>query len=110
MAGRPAKRSEATIDPALARQLDAAHESGEPVEAVVMLQGFDRGPLASTSAHDIAESLMKRVEQEAGASPDAVNVLANLGAVVVVANEAFVRTLLDQPEVASAVANGPDAK
>ncbi len=109
MVAGPSKHSKATTDPALTRQLDAAHGSGRPVEAVFILREPDSGAMRSANARDRAQSVIDRVEHEVGTSPEAVNVLANLGVVVVVANEAFVRKLLDQPEVASAAANAPDA-
>lgn len=96
-------------DPELVRQLDAAHGTDRAIEAVLKLRP-PRGAvtLPSGRAKEITESAIKRVEEEVGVSPEAVNVLANLGMVVVAADERFVRKLLDQPEFSSAVANAPD--
>ena len=98
----------AETDPELTRQLDAAHGSERPVEAVLMLRGADGATYRSDTARQRADSIVARVAQEVGVAPQAVNVLPNLGMVVVAASEPFVRKLLDQPEFASAVANGHD--
>lgn len=106
----PAPHSRVKTDPELSRQLDAAHGTDEPVEAVLMLRPTGKSAAPSTDVRDIAESAIERVEQEVGISPAAVNVLANLGIVVVAAEEPFLRKLLDQPEFASAAANAPDER
>ena len=98
----------AETDPELTRQLDAAHGSERPVEAVLMLRGADGATYRSDIARQQADSIVARVAREVGVAPEAVNVLANLGMVVVAAREPFVRRLLDQPEFASAAANGRD--
>ncbi len=106
MADSRAKRRPLKLDPELTRQLDVAQGTGEPVEAVLMLRTATQQPAADPGdVRSAAQSVIERVQQEVGARPHAVNVLANLGMVVVAAGEPFVRKLLDQPEFASAVAN-----
>lgn len=102
MANARAPRRRIKTDPELKRQLDAAKDSTDPVEAVLVL----RESIEKASDPDsVARRAMQRVEAEVGLAPDVVNVLANLGIVIVSAQEQFVRKLLTQPEFASAVAN-----
>jgi hypothetical protein len=108
MATSRASSSPVETDPELCRQLDAAHGTGRSVEAVLMLRDATEPAFRSETARQQARSAVERVEREIGVAPAAVNVLANLGMVIVAAEEPFVRKLLDQPEFASAAANGHD--
>lgn len=96
------------LDPELARQLDAAKDTTTDVEAVLLLDQSmpvfaDKVDPGAVSR--LAEGVVKRVEDESGITPQVVNVLGNVGAVVVAAQEPFVRGLLAQPEFESATAN-----
>ena len=74
-----------------------------------MLRGADNGlAVTGQAASQAAQAAIKRVEREVGLAPAAVNVLSNLGMVVVDADERFVRKLLEQPEFDSAVPNARD--
>jgi hypothetical protein len=95
----------ARMDPALSAQLDAAAADDLPVQAVIALRR-DGGPAAG--AQDVgalAEDLLARVARETGSAAVDHNVFRNLGSFVVVAPPAFVRSLLEQPEVEAAMAN-----
>jgi hypothetical protein len=102
MATSTSKRRPTKIDPELGRQLDAAKETNAPVEAVLMLRNSAK-PFGDAS--EKARDALRRVELLLGTSPDVVNILENLGIVIVSATEPFVRELVAQPEFASAVAN-----
>jgi hypothetical protein len=94
------------IDPALATALDAAAGSDTMVEAVVRLhRDAAAGPLKPEVTESRAQELLQRVHQDVGANPQVVNVFRNLGSFVVVAVPDFIRHLISQPEVESAVAN-----
>jgi hypothetical protein len=96
----------AKIDPALATELDAADAGDTMVEAVVRLhRDATTGPLKPEVTESRAQELIQRVHQDVGADPQLVNVFRNLGSFVVVAVPGFIRHLISQPEVESAVAN-----
>jgi hypothetical protein len=93
-------------NPELTRQLDAAKGTDQVVEAVLMMkQSGANANLTTKQAREIAESVIERVERDVGVSPSAVNVLENLGVLVIAAEEPFVRQLIEQPEFDSAAAN-----
>jgi hypothetical protein len=52
-----------------------------------------------------AEALVARVTERVSEQPQMVNVLRNLGAVIVAASPDYVRELLLQPEVMAATTN-----
>jgi len=96
----------AKIDSALATALDAAGAPDEMVEAVVRLHPDAKaGYLEPEVTEARARELLERVQGDVGVDPKAVNVFRNLGSFVVVAAAPFIRALVSQPEVASAVAN-----
>jgi hypothetical protein len=102
-------RGTARTDAELARQLDAARGTDRAVEAVVWLTPSEGdSALQADEVESAAESALRRVEEEVGSAPTTVNLLKNLGVVVVAGEEPFLRRLLEQPEVASAVANAPE--
>jgi hypothetical protein len=93
------------VDAELKRQLAAAGE-GENVAAVIRLRAPTSGDLSPTPEQTdrIVESLLERTCRRVTASPD-YNVFRNLGYFVVSAPPDFIRTLIGEPEVASAVPN-----
>jgi hypothetical protein len=94
-------------DAELKRQLDDAAGTDEQVEAVLVLKPTRREQTVpdSTDTNRLADAAIQRVTNDVGTAPTAVNVLENVGMVVVCAVEPFVRKLLEQPEFASAIAN-----
>ena len=95
------------VAPELLEQLDRAKDL--PVQVVVRLQSPDE-PAARISPEQIAalaDSLIERVTADVGHPPARSNVLRNLGTVVLEADPQFVRALLKQPEIASAIPNKP---
>jgi hypothetical protein len=77
----------------------------EPIEAVFQLGTEDGTVPAPHLVEELAKQLVDRAERESGAKVDDVNVFRNLASFIVRASPQIVRLLLDQPEVASAVAN-----
>lgn len=98
----------AKADPTLIRQLE---ESGdESVSAVFHLRSGAADPaLPPDETEEAARQVLARVTGSVGVSPDGVHVFRNLGAFSVRAKPPFLRELLDQPEIASAIANRQDA-
>jgi hypothetical protein len=95
------------VDPELLRQLDAAGSAGSPVEAVIALRpyGQDARVLTPEQTERLSRQLLERTQRRVGVGARAVNVFEYLGSFLVVAEPAFLRELLAQPEVRSAVAN-----
>jgi len=100
------------IDPELLRQIAEAEKpasgaAGAQVQAVFFLDP------ASASASDPAKvearvrKLLRRVERSSRERPAVVNVFRNLGSFVVQAPPAFLRDLIEQPEIRNARANRP---
>jgi len=96
----------AKIDPELLRQLDEVGAGAAPVGAVVFLRP-PKGQTAVSSAdlEHVAQSMLKRVAKKTGEKPADFNLFKNLGMFAVVGGRTFLRELVKQPEVASAVAN-----
>lgn len=94
-----------TLDPELVRQLSTS-AADDPVEVVVRLR---TDPGTTTPAPDeterLARQVVARTQELSGEQENAVNVFKYLGSFAISARPAFIRTLLDQPEVASALAN-----
>jgi hypothetical protein len=100
-----AKKS-ATSDAELLAQLAAAEERGEAVEAVVTLRPDEAADSVPVEQIDrISRDVVERVERKIGVSPERVNVFRNLGSFAVAADPRFVKELLAQPEVETAIAN-----
>jgi len=99
----PAKR----IDPALLHQLDRAEADQAEVQAVFYLRSQDPAKkfVGPEEAESLANSVLRRVEQETGTSPRHTRLLRNLGSLIVAAPPDFVRRLIQQDEIAAAIAN-----
>jgi hypothetical protein len=98
VAGKP-------TDPELLRQLDDAKATGEPVAAVVQLKRT-RGKAPDVAKIEAqAREAIARAAKATGEDPHDVHVMGRVAAAYVTGSERFLRELVDQPEVASAVAN-----
>ena len=92
-------------DPELVRQLDAARKSGDLVHAVVRLhQPAGRAPKPEHVEEETRRAV-DRAEAASGESPVDVHVMGRLAVAYVSGPERFLRELLRQPEIATAVAN-----
>jgi hypothetical protein len=91
------------IDPELTRQLDQLSADDSQVQAVVYLEAGEVMSPDEVSA--AADRLIESATSKAATAPSRVNVLKNLGIVAVEAPASFVRSLIEEPGVASAIAN-----
>ncbi len=87
-----------TLDPYLSEQIHAAESTGHEIQAILSVG-------ADADAHEIAGRVVDRVRQITGQAPGVVNVLKNLGLIVVSARAEFLRHMIEQPEFESASAN-----
>jgi hypothetical protein len=93
------------IHPELAAQLE---ETTAPmVQAVVQLRPTDGHELSPSpeESSKLADEVLQRVEKKVGHAANRVNVLRNVATLIVEADPDFVRSLLKQPEVVSALPN-----
>jgi hypothetical protein len=97
------RHAKTKIDPELTRQLDDVRADDSPVQAVVYLESGERMSPDEVSA--AADRLIESATSKAATAPSRVNVLRNLGIVAVEAPASFVRCLIEEPGVASAIAN-----
>ncbi len=100
MAG-PSK--ETRVDPELARQLDEAGADDGPVQAVVYLRSTRS--LNPDSVNKTAQRVIESASTKAGTAPARVNVMRYIGTVAVEGPASFVRALIDENDVTSALAN-----
>jgi hypothetical protein len=98
-----AKRAPTKIDPELTSQLDAADPDDAPVQAVVYLRSGSKGGPAAVSKR--ADQVIASATTRAGTEPSRVTVMRYLGTVAIEAPASFVRALLDEDDVESALAN-----
>ena len=97
------KKNPTKIDPELTRQLDEADTDDAPVQAVVHFRSSGRrGPSGVT---EVADAAIGSASSKAGTAPIRVNVMRYLGVMSVEAPASFVRALLDEEDVESALAN-----
>jgi hypothetical protein len=101
MAGRS---KETRVDPELARQLEEAGPDDGPVQAVVYLRSSTRS-LNPDSVTKAAERVIESASTKAGTAPARVNVMRYIGTVAVEGPASFVRALIDENDVTSALAN-----
>ncbi|MDQ3666560.1 MAG: hypothetical protein M3410_08280 [Acidobacteriota bacterium] len=96
-------------DPELLRQISAARSSKKPVVGIFRLRPEDSTKLINSPQRtkEIVHDVFDRVAQKVGTTPQRLNVLGNLGVVVVSAEPRFMSELLKQPEIFSAMANHP---
>ncbi|MCI0515852.1 hypothetical protein L0128_21780 [candidate division KSB1 bacterium] len=99
------KAFRAKTDPELIRQLDAAQGDSELVEAVITLRASPRQIIPPERVEELVQKILSRASQNAGSKAKEVNVLHNLGVLVVSAKAEFIRTLLNDPAIASAMSN-----
>jgi hypothetical protein len=100
----------------LLRQIAAAEKrragaAGGEVQAVLFLSpGPEAGPEDPAKVNARVKRLLGRVRRVSHERPSDVNVFSNLGSFVVQAPPAFLRALIEQPEVRSARANRPKSR
>jgi hypothetical protein len=104
-----ASRSAKKVQPELERQLAHAELGEESVEAVVTLGDNGGSPPHPDAVDELAQRAIDRTQRESGEDVEDVNVLRHIALLVVRAKPRFIRSLLEQPEVKSAVANRQQA-
>lgn len=95
-------------DPELSRRLDAARESGEPLQIVVQLE---RTPGAAPVPAEIEAQTRRAVSRASAATgedPLDVHVMGRVAAAYVHGSARFLSELVAQPEVVSAAPNTTD--
>lgn len=94
------------IDDTLLVQLEQARPDGT-IEAVITFRSHDpqRPAPAAAETKNLTDEILRRAEDETGDVAERVNVFKHLGSFAVKARPTFIKYLLDQPEVASAMAN-----
>lgn len=101
------KRIGAKTDPELLRELDAKSASQELVQAVFSLRLPMSKLTAPRAVEEVTNEVLDRVARNVGTPASEVNVFRNIGAFAISARPAFIRALLAEPEIASAMANRP---
>jgi hypothetical protein len=104
----PQKKAVKT-DPELLRQISAASGGHEPLVGIFRLRPEDSTKLTNSPdrTEKIVQEVFDRVAKKVGTTVDRLNILRNLGMVVVSAVPTFLSELLKQPEIYSAMANQP---
>jgi hypothetical protein len=103
-------KAQRKVDPELVRQLEEAEAGGdEPVEAVFTLSGDDGPVPGPEEVEKVTRQVIDRAQEATGAGVEDVNVFRYLASFVVRAKPGLIRSLLDQPEIGSAVPNRPQA-
>jgi hypothetical protein len=105
-------RRSTRVDPELARQIANAEKrvSGAASPEVQAVFFLDSASAASDDPKEVdarVRKLLRRVAQKSHERPAVVNVFGNLGSFVVQAPPAFLRDLIEQPEIRHARANRP---
>lgn len=100
-------KSNTNTDPELVRQMHAATGDDASVEAVFMLAPEDPSQIVPSPerTEELTRHLLERVKARIGKGAVDFNVFRNMGSFVVSAHPAFLRELIAQPEIASAMAN-----
>jgi hypothetical protein len=95
------------VDPELVKQINNVAADDESVEAIFMLRPDDPKQIAAPPerTEELTKQILQRVEAQVGSGPNRVNIFRNLGTFTVSAKPAFLRELLTQPGLASAMAN-----
>ena len=103
----PESKRQVKVDPELLKQIDTVAADDDPVEAVFMLRPDDPMQIAASPerTEELTREILQRVEAKIGSGANRVNVFRNLGTFAISAKPAFLRELLAEPEVASAMAN-----
>ncbi|HEU4508129.1 MAG TPA: hypothetical protein VFR78_07830 [Pyrinomonadaceae bacterium] len=94
-------------DPELLRQITAAKDKKDPVVGILRIRPED--PTKKTNSpertKEIANEVVNRVSKKVGSKAGRINVLGNLGVIILSAPPRFMTEVLQQPEIFSAMAN-----
>jgi hypothetical protein len=95
------------IHPELLRQLETAEAGDSDLQAVFYLKPSNPKQqfMEPEETEATVKRILKRVAKETGIKPEDSHIFRNFGSFVVAAPAQFVRKLLEQDEIASAVPN-----
>ena len=93
------------IDPELTRQISSVGAGNDSIEAVFSLDLPMKKLLNPSTVEETTQKVLRRVEEEVGSKPTVVNVFENLGSFAVSAEAPFIQRIIDDPDIATAVAN-----
>src|SRR5688572_9611830 len=97
---------ESTIDPQLLRQVAKAATTRTSVGATLTLRSPDlNSRLSPEQTNSIVHKLLDRIERQTHSKPKDVNVFPNIRSFAIDAAPVFLKKLIRQPEIDSAVAN-----
>lgn len=99
------KRAPVKTDPELLRQIETKTSNDELVQAVFTLRLPSKQLLVPKRVEEVTHKVLDRVSQQMGVDAAEVNIFRNLGAFAISAPSSFIRELLLEPEIASAIAN-----
>ena len=92
-------------DPELLRQIDSSETNDEEIQAVFSLALPMKKLLDPAQVERTTHQVLERAEKEVGSKPKDVNIFKNVGSFVVSGDASFIRRIIDDPDIASAVAN-----
>ena len=92
-------------DPELLRQIDSAADNNEYIQAVFSLALPTKKLLDPQQVEETTNQVLHRAEEEVGSKPSDVNIFKNMGSFVISADASFIQKVIDDPDVASAIAN-----
>lgn len=112
MSRMPRRSRRSRVDPELLRQIGEAEKRvaatpNPEVQAVFFLDPAAASTGDPKEVDTRVRKLLRRVERTSRERPAVVNVFRNLGSFVVQAPPAFLRDLIEQPEIRHARANRP---
>jgi len=99
------KQIHAKTDPELLRQLEDGAASQSLIQAVFTLRSSEQKAVSPEQVEKLTQKVLDRVARIVGTPASEVNIFRNLGAFVVSAQAPFIRALLTDPDIASAMAN-----
>ena len=101
------KDTKTATDPELTRQMHAASAAGDDIEAVFTLAPDEaaEGVRSPEETEDLTHRVLKRVTSRVGQPEKKLNIFGNIGSFVISAHPSFVKELIAQPEIATAIAN-----
>lgn len=103
----PEKESKVSTDPELKLQMEAASAKDGAVEAVFILSPDNPSEVVPSPerTEELTRKLLDRVKARVGEGEKRVNIFRNMGSFAVSAHPSFLRELMSQPEIATAMAN-----
>ena len=103
------KKKRTKTEPELLRQIESVGASSDSIQAVFSLDLPLKKLLDPNVVEETTNQVLRRAEKELGHKPKGVSVFKNLGSFAVSADASFIRKIIDDPDIASAVAsNQPD--